>query len=49
MHALDILCLSELGKVGAGMGRHLPEVGVIAWIRNLLADSVVSPVAIYAD
>ena len=49
MHALDILCLSELGEVGVGIGEKLPEGDVIAWIRNLLADSAVSPVAIYAD
>ena len=49
VHALDILCLSELGEVGVGIGAKLPEGDVIAWIRNLLADSAVSPVAIYAD
>ena len=49
IHALDILCLSELGEVGVGIGEKLPEGDVIAWIRNLLADSAVSPVAIYAD
>ena len=49
VHALDILCLSELGEVGVGIGKKLPEGDVIAWIRKLLADSAVSPVAIYAD
>ena len=48
-HALDILCLSELGELGEGIGTKLPEGDVIAWIRKLLADSAVSPVAIYAD
>ena len=48
-HALDILCLSELGELGKGIGTKLPEGNVIAWIRRLLADSAVSPVAIYAD
>ena len=48
-HALDILCLSELGELGKGIGTKLPEGDVIAWIRKLLADSAVSPVAIYAD
>ena len=49
MHALDILCLGELGELGVGIGKKLPERDVIAWIRNLLADSAVSPVVIYAD
>ena len=49
MHALDILCLSELGELGVGIGKKLPEGDVIAWIHKLLADSAVSPVAIYAD
>ena len=48
-HALDILCLSELGELGVGIGEKLPERDVSAWIRKLLADSAVSPVAIYAD
>ena len=46
---MDILCLSELGELGKGIGTKLPEGNVIAWIRRLLADSAVSPVAIYAD
>ena len=48
-HALDILCLSELGELGKGIGTKLPEGNVIAWIRRLLADSAASPVHIYAD
>ena len=48
-HALDILCLSELGELGVGIGEKLAEGDVIAWICKLLADSAVSPVAIYAD
>ncbi|CAK0812465.1 unnamed protein product, partial [Prorocentrum cordatum] len=31
------------------LGKKLPEGDVIDWIRNLLADSAVSTVAIYAD
>ena len=49
MHALDMLCLSELGEGDVGIGKKLSEGGVNAWIRELLADSAVSPVAIYAD
>ena len=49
MHELDILCLSELGEVGVGIGGNLPEGGVIAWIHKLLTGSAVSPVKIYAD
>ena len=49
VHGLDILCLSELGEVDVGLGERLPEGDVVAWIRKVLADSAVSPVAIYAD
>ena len=48
-HALDILCFSELGELGVGIAAKLAEGNVDTWIRNLLAGSAVSPVAIYAD
>jgi endonuclease/exonuclease/phosphatase family metal-dependent hydrolase len=49
VHELDILCLSELGQVGVGIGKKFPEGGVVGWLKNLLADKNVSPVDIYAD
>ena len=49
VHELDILCLSELGQVGVGLGKKFPEGGVVGWLKNLLADKNVSPVDIYAD
>ena len=33
-HALDILCLSELGELGKGIGTKLPEGNVIAWMHR---------------
>ncbi len=49
LHGLDMLCLSELGELGVGLGQRLPGNSVVAWIRQLLANSAVSPVEIYAD
>ena len=43
-HALDILCLSELGELGVGIGKKLPEGDAIAWIHKLLADRRVASV-----
>ena len=49
MHALDILCLSELGGIDVGIQNKLREGNVEVWIRNVLAGSQVSPVDIYVD
>ncbi len=49
MHAVDILCLCELGEVGVGIGSKLRGGDVSDWLRELLADSAAPPVAIYAD
>ena len=38
VHALDILCLSELGEIQRGIGENIPGGDVYAWIRGLLSD-----------
>ena len=48
-HAPDLLCLSELGEVGVGIGQKIPGGDVDAWILGLLSDSAVPPVRIYTD
>ena len=48
-HELDVLCLSELGELGQGIGSKLPGHDVDAWIRELLSDSAVPPVSVYSD
>ena len=50
VHELDMLCLSELGELGVGLGAVLPFAGgVEAWIAMLLQGSAAQPVFIYAD
>ena len=49
VHALDILCLSELGEIRRGIGENIPGGDVDAWIRGLLSDRAVPPVRVYAD
>ena len=49
VHALDVLCLSELGELDEGIGGNLDEGDVAVWIRSLLDDSAVQPVKIYSD
>jgi len=48
-HALDILCLSELGELGDGIRAELPEGDVTAWIAELLKGSGAPPVDVYSD
>ena len=47
LHDLHMLCLSELGELGKGIGGGLPTP-VRQWMSELLADSAVQPVSIYA-
>ena len=47
-HDLHMLCLSELGELGKGIARAL-GTNVEEWMLNLLADSDVHPVSIYAE
>ena len=50
VHELDMLCLSELGELGVGLGAALPFAGgVEAWIAELLQGSAAQPVLIHAD
>ena len=52
LHALNMLCLSELGEIHAGLGAKLYELyeqTVTEWIMDLLADTTVSQVSVYAD
>ena len=45
-----MLCFSELGELGVGLGAVLPFAGgVEAWIAKLLQGSAAQPVLIYAD
>jgi len=48
-HELDILCLCELGELGVDLVGKIPDGDVDAWIRELLANSAVPPVAIYTN
>ena len=51
-HELHMLCLSELGEINAGLADKLYETceqTVIEWIMDLLADTVVSQVSVYAN
>ena len=48
-HALDILCISELGDIERGIGDHIREGDDYAWIQGLLADRAVPPVRVYSD
>ena len=41
-HSLNLLCLSEIGELGIGLN-------VLAWLKELLSDSAVSPVVVYSD
>ena len=47
-HALDMLCLSELGEIHAGLADKLQKT-VTEWIMDLLADTAVAQVSVYAD
>ena len=47
VHALDILCLSELGEIRRGIGENIPGGDVYAWIRGLLSDRAGPPVRVY--
>ena len=49
VHALDILCLSELGEIQRGIGENIPGSDVCAWIRGLLSDRARPPVRVYGD
>ena len=49
MHVLDILCLCELGELGVGIAAGLPDRNVDAWMTELLRDSAIPPVHIFAD
>ena len=47
-----MLCLSELGEIHAGLGAKLYELceqTVREWIMDMLADTAVSQVSVYAD
>ena len=46
-HELHMLCLSELGELDKGIGGGL-QTTVQQWMSELLADSAVQPVSIYA-
>ena len=48
-HVLDILCLCELGELGVGIAAGLPDHNVDAWMTELLKDSAIPPVNIFAD
>ena len=48
-HTLDILCLSELGEIGKGIGEKIAGGDVDAWIRGLLSDRAVPPVCLYIN
>ena len=48
-HVLDILCLCELGELGVGIAAGLPDRNVDAWMTELLRDSAIPPVNIFAD
>ena len=48
-HALDILCLCELGELGVGIGASVPHGDVVAWIMKLFNDSAIPPVEIFTD
>ena len=55
VHDLDVLCLSELGEQGRGLGSKLPNndraipPAVDAWLLELLSDSAAPPVSVYSD
>ena len=55
VHDLDVLCLSELGEQGRGLGSKLPNhdratpPAVDAWLLGLLSDSAAPPVSVYSD
>ena len=55
VHDLDVLCLSELGEQGQGLGSKLPNndraipPAVDAWLLELLSDSAAPPVSVYSD
>ena len=52
LHDLHMLCLSELGEINAGLADKLYELSqqtVTEWIMDLLADTAVAPVSVYAD
>jgi hypothetical protein len=48
-HGLDILCLCELGELGVGIAAGLVERNVNAWMTELLRDSAIPPVNIFAE
>ena len=51
LHGLHMLCLSELGEIHAGLADKLYELSeqtVTEWIMDLLADTPVAPVSVYA-
>ena len=48
LYVLHMLCLSELGETHAGLADNL-EKTVTEWIMDLLADTAVAPVSVYAD
>ena len=49
VHALDILCLCELGEIRRGIGENVSGGDVYAWVRGLLSDRAVPPVRVYVD
>ena len=48
-HVLDILCLCELGELGVGIAAGLLDGNVNAWMTELLRDSAIPPVNIFAE
>ena len=48
-HVLDILCLCELGELGVGIAEGLTCGNVETWMTELLSDSAIPPVYIFAD
>ena len=49
VHALDMLCLSELGEFRRGISGNILQSDVYDWIRGLLSDRAVPPVRVYVD
>ena len=51
-HDLHMLCLSQLGEIHTGLVDKLYELSeqtVTKWIMDLLADTAVAQVSVYAD
>ena len=44
-----MLCFSDLGELGIGLGSKLPDKSVDVWLKEVLSGSAVSPVSVYSD